>query len=248
VPTIDLIIAADCPNVSQARANLSAACSAAGVVPRWLEWEVADAVTPEEFRGFGSPTILVDGRDVDASGEEAAAAGHCRVYRGPAGLTGVPPIPLIAAALRRSAPPQAPSAPLRRGGLQGIAVLPSLGLAMVPVGLCPVCFAGYVGVFGALGLGFLLDARVLLPVTLLAFAIALAALAWRARSRHGLRPVLLGGAGAALVTVGQFVLGAPTAVWLGATALAAAAVWNAWPVPGGTRCADCVPAGQERAT
>ena len=50
--------------------------------------------TPEEARmaGFrGSPTILIDGRDPFASGDEPFSL-SCRVYRTPAGIAGAPSI------------------------------------------------------------------------------------------------------------------------------------------------------------
>jgi hypothetical protein len=52
-------------------------------------------------RGCGSPTILVDGRDV--AGLAPAAEVCCRVYAGPNGFSGAPGIEQIAEALSRSA-------------------------------------------------------------------------------------------------------------------------------------------------
>src|SRR5712692_1234689 len=65
---LDLIYEHDCPNAGQARTNLRRALEMAGRPPRWREWSRTDAQTPEHLRRFGSPTILVDRRDV-AGGE-----------------------------------------------------------------------------------------------------------------------------------------------------------------------------------
>jgi hypothetical protein len=50
----------------------------------------------------GSPTIRVDGHDIDPTYEDPGDyTPRCRLYRTPSGLKGVPPRELIEAALRR---------------------------------------------------------------------------------------------------------------------------------------------------
>lgn len=239
--SVDFICFPGCPNVEQARAHLAEAFAAIGAEPRWVEWDSTDPATPEEFRHYGSPTILINGRDI--AGAEPLSGDGCRVYETAEGLTGVPPVALLVHALR-----DAPSvtavepAPVVPGWRRVLAVLPSLGLAAVPIGACPICFAGTVGVLGALGFGFLLDTRFLIPITGAALLLALASLAWRARSRQGYGPLALGIVGAVLLIVGQFVNGnLPTTV-IGATALLVAALWNVWPRPQrGLPCDACAP-------
>lgn len=114
MPNVELIYDRDCPNVSAARANLLRAFAEAGVTPRWSEHLQEDA--PPHARGFGSPTILVDGRDV--AGAPAGAEECCRVYLTEGGvLAGVPDVAAIAeamAAVARSAPTaETPSEPAR---------------------------------------------------------------------------------------------------------------------------------------
>ncbi|MEX2528081.1 MAG: thioredoxin family protein [Gemmatimonadota bacterium] len=58
--SIDLIYFDGCPNAEEARANLRAALAGQS----WREWNLSATDTPEEFRRYGSPTVLVDGRDV----------------------------------------------------------------------------------------------------------------------------------------------------------------------------------------
>jgi len=89
-----------CPNVALARSNLLAAFTLVGLAPRWSEHRIGDSTAPEATRGYGSPTILVDGADV--AGVEAASDACCRVYAG-ARLERAPGIELIAAALTRVA-------------------------------------------------------------------------------------------------------------------------------------------------
>ena len=83
-----------CPHVVAAREQLSRAFTAAGLAASWTEHDVtADA----RVRGYGSPTVLVDGCDVAGTGSAEGAS--CRVYAGSAVL-GVPPLEAIVAALR----------------------------------------------------------------------------------------------------------------------------------------------------
>ncbi|MEJ2346752.1 MAG: hypothetical protein P8090_15370 [Gammaproteobacteria bacterium] len=100
---VELVYDKDCPNVAAARRQLLHAFAEAGRVPAWTEWDTSRAETPDRVRGFGSPTILVDGRDVTGQAPVATDA-CCRIYAaGNAGERGVPPRASIAAALR-SAP------------------------------------------------------------------------------------------------------------------------------------------------
>jgi hypothetical protein len=64
---------------------------------------------------------------------------------------------------------------------------------------------------------------------LVGLAAALFALAFRARARRGYAPFALGGAAAAALVAGRFVLDWPLLVYVGCAAMAGAAVWNAWP-------------------
>ena len=68
---------------------------------RWQEWRADDADAPARVRGFGSPTVLVDGKDV-AGAEPVLGVDSCRVYTHAGGARGAPPALLIAAALVRS--------------------------------------------------------------------------------------------------------------------------------------------------
>ncbi|ODV26536.1 MAG: hypothetical protein ABT19_02765 [Rhodanobacter sp. SCN 68-63] len=160
--SVDFLFFPDCPHAEQTRANLDAAFTAIASEPRWIEWDISDPSTPSEFRHYGSPTVLVNGRDVAGAAPMSGESG-CRVYEAGDGLAGAPPVALLVGALRMApAATVAAAAPLR-GWRHVVAVLPSLGLAALPVGACPICVAGTVGVLSALGLGFLLDARFLMP-------------------------------------------------------------------------------------
>lgn len=95
---IELIYEQTCPNIDAARTLIHAACTQLGTAPVWQEWEIGDPLLPAHARGFGSPTILVDGHDV--VGESAGCADCCRIYAGPQGVHGVPELAQVLAALR----------------------------------------------------------------------------------------------------------------------------------------------------
>ncbi len=78
MPIVDLVFNHACPNVAAARANLMRAFAQSGVAPRWHEHRIGDPAAPERVRGFGSPTVLVDGRDV--AGAVPGAEACCRLY------------------------------------------------------------------------------------------------------------------------------------------------------------------------
>jgi mercuric ion transport protein len=93
--------------------------------------------------------------------------------------------------------------------------------------IAALCCAGVpavIGAFTAVGLGFLITDLVLLPVLVAMLALALWGLA-RSRARHGSTgPLVLGSAGAVILTIGVF-----TSRWLlglGAVLLLGATLWN----------------------
>lgn len=237
MPTVELVYDGDCPHVEAARAGLRAAFDQAGLAPRWREWRLDDPEAPAHVRGHGSPAILIDGVDVD--GAEPSATSRCRVYGTADGtLAGAPEASRIAAALRaRSSDP--PGAARRWGGV--LAVLPGLGLALLPKVACPACWPAYAGVLSAAGLGFLMETAWLLPLTAAFLLVALGALAFRARRRHGYGPLALGLAAAAAVLIGKFAFDSEPATYAGVALLVAASLWNSRPVAKkpGPPCPSC---------
>ncbi len=76
---VELIYDKDCPNVEETRGRLKLALAEADFQAQWQEWERSDAKSPDYVRGFGSPTILVNGKDV-AGALPADGAKCCWVY------------------------------------------------------------------------------------------------------------------------------------------------------------------------
>ena len=96
---IELIYEETCPNVEAARNQLKTALEQAGLEPAWLEWEVSDPRAPEYSRQYGSPTILVDERDVSGL-QPGDCCDNCRIYTDDKGaLQVVPSLHRIVSAL-----------------------------------------------------------------------------------------------------------------------------------------------------
>jgi len=245
--TVEMIYDRDCPNVAAARGNLMKALAASGGEARWTEWERGAADSPPHVRGYGSPTVLVDGKDVaeDYAGNDGAAS--CRVYRnGTGGFTGVPPVERIAAALA-ARDGGAAAAGGKTGWKSSLAAMPGVAFAFLPKLACPVCWPAYAGLLGSLGLGLLLDASYLLPLTAAFLALAAGALAYRARARRGYGPFALGLAASAFVLAGKFVFISDAAMYGGIAVLVAASAWNAWPVRSkSAACPACAPASSSK--
>jgi hypothetical protein len=218
---LELIYAIDCPHVPEARARLRAACAQIKWKAGWKEWVTSDPSTPAHLRGYSSPSILLDGRDV--SGEKPTSHPSCRLSP--------PSVEEIVATLR--------SRRGRQHSWSSLAILPAVFFALLPKIACPACWPAYAGLLGSLGLGFLLDTSYLLPLTGIFLALATFALWYRAERRRGYRPFVLGLAGAAIVLFGKFVFASDAAMYGGLIVLVAASIWNGWPKRKKPGCAAC---------
>ncbi len=199
---IELIYDADCPNLTQARALLIKAFARTGVSARWLEWDRASPESPGYVRAFGSPTILVDGKDV-AETDAVSGSGACRVYSDSAGrLSGIPPLETVSLALLTKAAPLTSSSPGRWRALA--AASPALGVALLPKLVCPLCFPAYAALLSALGIEFIDYTPYLLPLTAFFLAVALGVLALQARRTGNVGALLLGFTATIIVLLGKF--------------------------------------------
>lgn len=217
--SVELVYDGGCPNAALARANLLRAFAASGVSARWTEWERSCPRAPAGRGNLGSPTILVDGRDVGGTHAIDGSAA-CRIYRGADGRTsGAPSVESIARALtgRETS---------RRWRL---AAVPGVLAAALPGAGCPMCWPAYAGLLSALGLGVLVSSVYLLPLTAALAGVAVITMFFRARQRRRYEPMALGAAAAALLVVGKFVLVSGLIGNAGAAGLVLASAWSVWP-------------------
>ena len=86
---IHLLCFEGCPNAGKARNNLRKAINEAGLILN--NWEEVDIENPETYKGwkgFPSPTILVNGANIESGERYAEGRGSCR-------LGGAPPVEAI---------------------------------------------------------------------------------------------------------------------------------------------------------
>ena len=87
-----------CPLAEAARKELDAAVSEAGLAG-YEVIDILDPETPEDLRGWGSPTILVNGADV--TGNTKGEGVGCRIY---STESRVPETALIVERIRKTQP------------------------------------------------------------------------------------------------------------------------------------------------
>lgn len=125
-----------------------------------------------------------------------------------------------------------------------IAVLPCIGVSLLPKLACPMCWPAYAGLLSSVGLGFLISTTYLFPVTAAFLLVAVAALGFRGSTRRGHGPMLLGFMAGVAVLWGKFFWGSEVTMYGGVALLLAASLWNSWPRRTAS-CPECVPAGGE---
>ena len=107
---VDILARRDCPSRELAISIVDEAIFGTGVPARV---EVVDVVTlaqAQRRKFLGSPTVRVDGRDVDPWAEGRSDYSlSCRIYRTERGLAGAPDVSWIRAALLRAAELSAPT-------------------------------------------------------------------------------------------------------------------------------------------
>jgi hypothetical protein len=89
---VQLLYFPGCPHVERAREAIRAALAAVDLLPVFEEVDTTTESTPPALAKWGSPTVLIDGRD--AAGAQPSGVA-CRLYDG-----GAPSTALVLAAIR----------------------------------------------------------------------------------------------------------------------------------------------------
>lgn len=122
------------------------------------------------------------------------------------------------------------------------AAAPAIGISLLPKVICPMCAPVLAAVVSALGLGFLMSTRYLLPLTMVLLAVAVGTLGVSAASRRGRGPFWTGLTAAGCLLIGKFWFDSTTATYTGVGLLVLASVWNAIPRRTTTSvCPQCLP-------
>jgi len=103
VPRIQFLYFDGCPGHEPARALLDDVIAELAPGTPVESINASDPAVARANRFPGSPTIRVDGRDIDPDFRDAGDyTPRCRLFRTPEGLRGIPPREWIERALRRS--------------------------------------------------------------------------------------------------------------------------------------------------
>ena len=103
-PRVEILYFEGCPNHEPARALVEHVATELRVQPQVELVVVSDAEAAAELRFLGSPTVRVDGRDVEPGADERQEfVLSCRVYRGEGGFSGQPQEAWIREALQEAA-------------------------------------------------------------------------------------------------------------------------------------------------
>jgi hypothetical protein len=101
---IEILTFEGCPNAGRTRDAVEQAVRLEGADAIVDDREVDTPALAEHLRFLGSPSVRIDGQDVEPSALERTGYGlMCRVYDHGAVVTGAPSVAMIRAAIRRHA-------------------------------------------------------------------------------------------------------------------------------------------------
>ena len=99
--TIELLYFDGCPNHEALRSSLRELLAASGLNTAIEMRRIADDAEAQRERFLGSPTIRVNGHDVEPGADQRTDYGmKCRLYATTTGLSGTPQLEWLQAALR----------------------------------------------------------------------------------------------------------------------------------------------------
>lgn len=105
-PVVEVLYVEHCPNFLAALALVERVAADLGVDAEVRATMISDQAAAERARFVGSPTVRIDGRDVDPEGELAGEYTlECRLYWHEHRLAGYPQERSVREALRRAAGP-----------------------------------------------------------------------------------------------------------------------------------------------
>ena len=210
---VQLLTFAGCPNAELARVRLHQVLGELGLPVVVEEIDVSSPTTPQTMRGWSSPTVLIDGEDLE--GLTAGDCASCRLYPG-----GAPSVRVLRERLQRRRQPRS-----SRGALGG---LPAMAATLFPAITCPACLGPFASVLTTLGIGFVAFTKMFLAVYVTALSLGIASVAYATRRHRSPWPLTLTLLGTLAAGAGRFVLQEPVVERLGLPLLMAGAIWSAW--------------------
>jgi hypothetical protein len=102
-PLVELLTTSNCPHRDAALALVQRVCGQSNGQIEVRLVEIPDQPAAERLRFLGSPTIRVDGRDIEPGAEWSVEVVHgCRLYQGAHSLHGLPQEAWLRQALQRA--------------------------------------------------------------------------------------------------------------------------------------------------
>ena len=228
---VELIFDEDCPNVKETRANLMKAFSSAKLSTKWKEWDRNSDKSPEYARKHGSPTILINGKDIMGV-EPVDGANCCRVYEG----AGIPSVSLITSKLTSFQNVSRASNNKLFGFLGTASIGPGVGAALLAKASCPLCYPAIAGFLSSIGLGFLFKGAYFYILMSVFIGVTLFGLGFKAKSRRGYTPLYLGIVGSVTALIFHYRQN-DYLFYFGIGILIFASIWNLIPMK--QNCTAC---------
>jgi hypothetical protein len=100
---IEVLVFEGCPNAEPAVQLARDVAVELGVNPEIEIVRINDLDAAQAHRFLGSPSIRIDGADVELGADRRPPAYGCRIYQGGGGPSGVPDREWVVAALRKAA-------------------------------------------------------------------------------------------------------------------------------------------------
>lgn len=101
-PRVEILVFDGCPNAEPTRELVGRVARVLAIEPEVRVVLVPDAEAAQRTRFLGSPTVRVNGHDIEPGAEQRTDfAFSCRVYRTANGLTGQPDETWVRKALKR---------------------------------------------------------------------------------------------------------------------------------------------------
>lgn len=99
-PRIELLYFDGCPNHDLLLERIAGLLDGAGITTPLILRHITDVEDAQRARFLGSPSVRIDGSDIEPGADERNDYGlKCRIYRSADGLSGLPPDEWIIAAL-----------------------------------------------------------------------------------------------------------------------------------------------------
>ena len=199
-----------------------------GLEPHWHEWDLRQKNLPDAIAAQSSLAVLVDGEDVLSVHSTASEGVYRFIGFFDGGVESLPSVVKITQVMKSKQEICEDLAQPRFNHWLVLTVIPIILTTFFFDTICAACGAQFAGVpVAATAADFKHILGFLLPVVLFSLFFAISGLIYRAKERHGYKPLVAGGFGLIMLFYGHFVAGSQVLFWLGAGGLTLAALWNA---------------------